>query len=241
MYDDNRVAVLIDGGFFLRRLPHQFPQIDPKDPKAVARLIHSYAVSHCRQRVHNDADGTHNYAVFQLYRIFFYDCPPFEKKMQWPVSKKAVDFAKSEQAKFRRSLHDELKNKRKTALRMGHMLDFQSWRLKREALPALMKGELKFEELTDDHFALDISQKGVDMRLGLDVAALAYKKLVDQIVLVIGDSDFVPAAKMARREGIDIILDPMGLTLHRDLLEHTDGVRTPERQNKPAKANKTAA
>ncbi len=47
------------------------------------------------------------------------------------------------------------------------------------------------------------------MRIGLDIASLAYKKQIDQIILIAGDSDFVPAAKLARREGIDFILDPM--------------------------------
>jgi uncharacterized LabA/DUF88 family protein len=39
------------------------------------------------------------------------------------------------------------------------------------------------------------------MRIGLDIASLSYKKQVDQIILIAGDSDFVPAAKLARREG----------------------------------------
>ncbi len=42
-----------------------------------------------------------------------------------------------------------------------------------------------------------------------------------------GDSDFVPAAKMARREGIDYILDPMGAPIKDDLFEHIDGLETP--------------
>lgn len=46
--------------------------------------------------------------------------------------------------------------------------------------------------------------------------------------MIVGDSDFVPAAKLARREGIDIILDPLGQKVHAHLHEHTDGVRTPE-------------
>ena len=41
-----------------------------------------------------------------------------------------------------------------------------------------------------------------------------------------GDSDFVPAAKLARREGIDFILDPMWATIRDDLHEHIDGLRT---------------
>ncbi|MCO6427689.1 NYN domain-containing protein [Nitrosomonas communis] len=49
---------------------------------------------------------------------------------------------------------------------------------------------------------------------------LAYKKSVDQIILIAGDSDFVPAAKLARREGVDFILDPMGNFINPDLHEH---------------------
>lgn len=122
------------------------------------------------------------------------------------------------------------------ALRLGHLLDTVSWKLQQSALPQLLRKEKKFEELTDDDFAIDTGQKGVDMRLGLDVAALSYKGLVDQIVMIIGDSDFVPAAKLARREGIDVILDPLGLKVHDHLFEHTDGVRTPKGRKKQAKA-----
>ena len=63
------------------------------------------------------------------------------------------------------------------------------------------------------------------MRLGLDVAAMAFKRQVKQIVLVAADSDFVPAVKLARREGIDVILDPMGGHAAKDLIAHVDGVR----------------
>jgi uncharacterized LabA/DUF88 family protein len=159
--------------------------------------------------------------------------------MHRPISKKAIDFAKTSEAVFRRALHDELKRKRKVALRLGHLLDTTNWRLRPEVLAKLLRGEVRFEDLTDDSFIIDTSQKGVDMRLGLDVAALSYKNLVDQIVLIIGDSDFVPAAKLARREGIDIIIDPLGQKLHDHLFEHTDGVRTPAAPQKRVKKSYT--
>lgn len=69
-------------------------------------------------------------------------------------------------------------------------------------------------------------QKGVDMRIGIDISSLAFKKQVDQIILIAGDSDFVPAAKLARREGIDFILDPMWADIKEDLFEHIDGLRS---------------
>lgn len=64
------------------------------------------------------------------------------------------------------------------------------------------------------------------MKIGLDIATLAYNKLVDQIVLISGDSDFVPAAKLARREGIDFILDSLFANVKPELSEHIDGLRT---------------
>jgi uncharacterized LabA/DUF88 family protein len=75
-------------------------------------------------------------------------------------------------------------------------------------------------------FRLDLRQKGVDMRIGLDIASLAYKGQISQLILISGDSDFVPAAKLARREGIDFVLDPMWSTIRSDLHEHIDGLRS---------------
>ncbi|KXU17693.1 NYN domain protein [Corynebacterium simulans] len=63
------------------------------------------------------------------------------------------------------------------------------------------------------------------MRLGLDIASLAEQGKVNQIVMISGDSDFVPAAKHARRSGIDFILDPMWSPITDSLSEHIDGIR----------------
>ena len=64
------------------------------------------------------------------------------------------------------------------------------------------------------------------MRIGLDIASLAFKQQVDRIILISGDSDFVPAAKLARREGIDFVLDPMWANIKPDLFEHIDGLKS---------------
>ena len=71
------------------------------------------------------------------------------------------------------------------------------------------------------------------MKIGLDIASLAFKKQVDKIVLISGDSDFVPAAKLARREGIDFVLDPLFSPIKPDLFEHIDGLRTCDEAFKP--------
>ena len=62
------------------------------------------------------------------------------------------------------------------------------------------------------------------MRIGLDVASLGSSKLVNQIVLIAGDSDFIPVAKAARKAGIDFIVDPMGHNVSDELVRQVDGI-----------------
>lgn len=192
-----RTAIVIDGGFLLRRFRHFYRTIDASDPKLVEETIYKMALGHLSSREPKDF----------LYRIFFYDCAPLEKKAHYPKSRRSVDFSRSEVAVFRKSLHDELRKMRKVALRLGHLSDEQArWHIREQALDKLLKGQCTFEDLTDDDFYYEAIQKGVDMKIGLDIASMAFKKQVDKIILISGDSDFVPAAKLARREGIDFIV-----------------------------------
>jgi uncharacterized LabA/DUF88 family protein len=211
-------AIFVDAGFFLKRFPKVYPLKDRRDAGDVARTLHEMGLSHLTQR--GDAERK------DLYRIFVYDCPPLTKKAQWPITGKPIDFSATETAEFRLNLHRELKCLRKVALRLGRLADSRRWKLSPKTLEALLGGTRAWDTLTDADFAYDTRQKGTDMRIGLDIASVAYKKQVDQIVLVAGDSDFVPAAKLARREGIDFILDPMWSPIHAELHEHIDGLRS---------------
>jgi uncharacterized LabA/DUF88 family protein len=78
--------------------------------------------------------------------------------------------------------------------------------------------------ISEGDVILGLRQKGVDMRIGLDIASMTLKRQVDTVVLVTGDSDFVPAAKLARREGVEFLLDPLWQRVSDDLTEHVDGV-----------------
>jgi uncharacterized LabA/DUF88 family protein len=211
-------AVFLDAGFFLKRFPKVYHTKDSRDPAIVARTLHEMALGHLSQR---DGADQRN-----LYRIFVYDCVPLEKKAETPIAHSAIDFSQTDTAQFRRQFHTELKCLRKVALRLGRLQDTKNWRLKVPVLRALLKGERTFDTLTDADFVYDVRQKGTDMRIGLDIASVAYKKQADQMVLVAGDADFVPAAKLARREGVDFILDPMWGPIASDLHEHVDGLRS---------------
>lgn len=213
-------AILIDGGFFVPR----FRAIEPHNafnPQRAADLAWRWAVAHLSEV----GNGKHSKRR-ELYRIFFYDCPPLEKKLHNPVSGKSVDFSKSAEATFRHFLHEHLLSKRKLALRLGHLSPDTPWTIKPEKISALLKRQIRLEDLAEEDVRPAFRQKGVDMRIGLDIASLSFKRQVDQIVLIAGDADFVPAAKLARREGIDFVLDPMWRTIPQGLNEHIDGLRS---------------
>lgn len=210
-------AVMVDAGFFLKRARHVFGSLSPE---AAAKKLHRLALDHLN-------DNKDRQRTARLYRIFVYDAPPVAWKGHTPLGKKSLDLGKSDTALWRHKFHDELRGQRKVALRMGEIPTSQvRWQLDPGALKDLTNGKRRWDELSDDDFRLDFRQKGVDMRLGLDIASLSYKRQVNQIVLISGDADFVPAAKLARREGIDFILDPMWATIRPDLFEHIDGLRS---------------
>jgi uncharacterized LabA/DUF88 family protein len=219
-----RIAILIDGAFFLKRFKHKYPNLNAKDPKVVTDILYKTVTQHVHVMGKSLKHSTY------LYRIFFYDCLPLENKGHFPISEKGFDWKKSEKFQFKTELLRLLSKKRKVALRLGDLyLDHdEKWTLKDGRLKTLIKYCKGAEQstFTDEDFKPNVIQKGVDIRIGLDIASLSYKKQVDTIILISGDSDFVPAAKLARREGIDFILDPMGQVIRDDLSEHVDGIRS---------------
>lgn len=68
----------------------------------------------------------------------------------------------------------------------------------------------------------DMTQKGVDIRIGLDIAWIALKHVADVLVLVTGDSDFVPVMKFARKEGLKVYLETLSHGVRRELKAHAD-------------------
>ncbi|MDY6055052.1 NYN domain-containing protein [Micrococcus sp.] len=203
-------AILVDGGFYRRRAARLFGHKTPEDRA-------SELLEYCRRHTRKTRS--------RLYRIFYYDCPPSDKVIYHPLTRSQVNLGKTEDFAWMNDFHAALTKKRKVALRRGENLETQSgYQLKSAPLKKLLRGDLRIEDLTEQDFYLDITQKGVDMRIGLDIAALAATDPVNQIIMISGDSDFVPAAKHARRSGIDFVLDPMWATITETLHEHIDGL-----------------
>lgn len=196
--------------------------------------MHRFCLLHLKDRFRGDFERRH-----VLYRIFVYDCLPLSKKAHHPRTSRAIDFSRTDAAKFRLDFHQTLRKQRNVALRLGYLDEGNAaWSLRPRAMKGILAGRLRVEGLDEDDIFYDVRQKSVDMKVGLDIASLAFKQQVDRIVLISGDSDFVPAAKLARREGIDFILDPMWADIRADLHEHIDGLRStcPKRRRRVAGA-----
>lgn len=226
-----KTAVLVDGGFFIKSYRRHYPGGTGHTPEQAARNMHRMALDHA------------NYDDGELYRIFYYDCAPFAKKVHNPVSGKLVDFSKTPIYEFQVRFLEELKRLRKVATRLGELHDSHNWGIHPRTLKDLLSGKRQMDSLTEDDVFYELKQKGVDIKVGLDIASMAYKRLVGRVVLVSGDSDFVSAARLARREGIDFILDPMRNHVKPSLFEHIDGLRTtvpvkPKPKSKPQAAPK---
>ncbi len=209
-----KTAILVDGGFYRRRAQTIWGNVSPEERAAE---LFKYCKNHLNDK----------YEKRNLYRIFYYDCPPMRKKLYHPFLKQQVDYAKSDLYVWTVSFFNHLKSKRKLALRMGKLAEEQAYyTLTEDTIKKICTGRLSIDALKKEDFRLRVEQKGVDMRIGLDISSLTFKKQVEQIVLISGDSDFVPAAKLARREGVDFILDPLGAAIKPELYEHIDGLKT---------------
>lgn len=229
-----KTAILVDGAFYRRRAYQLFGE---KSPEGRAEEL----VKYCQR--HLVSNGFRN----DLYRIYYYDCPPMEGNLYHPLTQKNIYMKRTPTYKWSREFFLELSHKRKLALRMGTLQEQESgFRLKQSSLKKLCRKQISVDDLTEKDFEPDFIQKGVDMRIGIDIATLAGKRLVQQIVLISGDSDFVPAAKFARREGIDFVLDPMWQGIRPELNEHIDGLvsctkRSPDPKEEPLHADHHAA
>lgn len=199
-----KFAILIDGGFIKKKLQQRhrhFPTVAEIDSE-VARIKANAALSKCA-----------------LLRVYFYDAPPASGRLTNPVDAAQTDLSAHPHYRQNLGLQQSLEMQPDMALREGETV-VHGWALGDAALQNIVDNGPRMLEARD--FVPNIEQKGVDLRIGLDIARLSLRRMVDVIVVVTGDSDMVPAFKFARREGIRVYLDHMGHGVKRDLKAHVD-------------------
>lgn len=208
-----RVAVLLDLGFVLYRL---YKPLGRRN--ATADEIAEFAQSCVKENE-------------ELFRVYCYHCPPYAGTQPHPITRKPFHFNSTNTYKEMNQLIRELSQKDRIAFRAG-AISFDGWSIRSRAAREIAKSGRSIEA---DDFKPDIKQKRVDIKIGLDVAWLASKSIVDRVVLVTADSDFIPAMKFARREGVQVVLVPMHQSnIKKELFVHADevrGVRFPEKSS----------
>jgi uncharacterized LabA/DUF88 family protein len=128
----------------------------------------------------------------EILRVLYYDCAAYAGTVRLPVSGSDYTFTGSDK------WLEELARKDLFAVRRG-VLKFRGYKPKRTPVNQAAR-------LTDEDFDPDFEQKGVDMRIGLDIATYSANGCVERIVLVSNDTDCVPAMKHGRKSGLQIIL-----------------------------------
>ena len=198
-----RAAVLVDMGFLLYAL---YRPLGNRHPSAAE--VHEFAV----RCIADDEE---------LFRIYCYHCPPFGGTQRHPLTGNPVHFSQTATYRTMTALIRELSLMDGVAFRAGEIA-FNGWVIRKAVAGQIARTNRPLQE---GDFQPDIKQKRVDMKIGLDVAWLASKSIVDRLILITGDSDFVPAMKFARREGVQVVFVDLGQLVKQDLRIHADEVR----------------
>lgn len=127
----------------------------------------------------------------EIVRVYYYHCLPYQDRH--PTAEQSEKFSRA-QGFFRA--------------------------LQRTSRFEVRIGRLAFRGNREDGTPI-FEQKRVDLMLGLDLMSLAVKHMIDEVFLVAGDSDFVPAVNAVKKEGIVVYL-VHGDTPHDDLLDEVD-------------------
>ena len=199
-----KTAILIDGEFFSIALRH--------DLKLAGRPSAIEVYQHARRLA--DAENE------EIWRIFYYDARPYTGFQRHPITKKNIAFADTSVARAREAFLNDLGQMDLVALRCGKAHP-RGWKLSDSYLHQLLDGEVRPPVAAD--YELRFEQKGVDMRIGIDVATLALNHYVDRIIVVTNDTDLIPALKVARRYGVQVVIAQIGsFNPHHELIEDAD-------------------
>ncbi len=130
---------------------------------------------------------------YQLYRAYYYDCLPYLPPVPTEEDKNML----RKQESFFKALNS-----------LEHF--------------NVREGRLECRGTRTDGTKIYV-QKRVDLQMGLDIAYLATKNLIRVVALVTGDSDFIPAVRMAKEQGaiVRLVHGPPD-TFHQALWQECD-------------------
>lgn len=197
-------VLMIDGGFLKKKFKqYAHRHMEASDLETIAEKLISKAFA----KTHDNVS----------YRVYYYDCPPFGGSVSVPLSGEPYDFGSRPGFEKLMSFINKVKLLPYFAVREG-VLSFEGWSLKPKAY-ASKTGAIS---VNPEDFKVSLKQKGVDTKIGLDIAWVSYERISPNILLVTGDSDFTPAVKTARRNGIFVTLYSLHHGIKANLKENVD-------------------
>ena len=198
-----KVAILVDGGYYKACFKQKFRQ--HPSPENI--------INHCEEIISSPVLNNR-----EMLRIYYYDCLPYDGKYKNPFSGQYEDYSETHQHKENMEFINHLISKPYVAFRKG-ILQLNGWKIQEHTLEDIIRRNRK---VTRQDIREDFQQKRIDMNVGMDIAWLAGKGLVDAMVLITGDTDFVPALKFARREGLKVVINILTRDCSPYLKEHSD-------------------
>jgi len=94
--------------------------------------------------------------------------------------------------------------------------------LSRQGFEVIKAGVLRADYRTKDAKRPEYREKGVDIRLAVDMVTMACDGKLDEALLVASDSDYQPAVKELRNRGVKIIYVGFEVNPNRGLIAKTD-------------------
>jgi uncharacterized LabA/DUF88 family protein len=191
----DRAGIFIDGGYLQKILKNRFasPKID--------LVTFSDELCGAQERL----------------RTYFYDCLPFQSGVPTDEEK---EIYRKKQSYFH-------------ALGLLPRFEVRQGRLARRSINfkevERPDGSTFYLACSDADPAYDsknvvvkFEQKGIDTLVGIDVTGLSVRRSITTVILVAGDSDFIPSIRVAKDEGMLIRLAYHDSAIHKDLLQLAD-------------------
>ena len=203
MSEKPRFAVLLDGGFVIKKF-----QLANKHFPTAVEIEGLCTIIAARPE----------FEGYELLRNYFYHATPASGVVVNPLDHSETDLSATRIHSQHESLVGRLELTPNFAVRLGETVA-NDWRLGSAAMKSLTQTQRPIQAAD---LVPNITQKGVDLRIGMDIARLSLREMVRAIVVVTGDSDLIPAFKFARREGVRVYLECLGHGVRRDLKAHVD-------------------
>jgi hypothetical protein len=219
-----RTIVLLNLEFFLREIEKQaqFPPnlLPPQQVRALLYLLNHHLHRHLQWKGEKR----------ELVRLIIYTPTLPNWRVRNPITGEVVQLGETPRWELRQLLFKGLKSLPFSLLRWGKVerRDLR-WRLNRgERLEEIVATGKGVKTLPREGWEWELDSPQLPVMLGVDLTKIGLKREADSVILISGGSGFIPAANLARWEGLQFIWDPLWSEYDPELSQFVDLVRTPK-------------